>query len=43
MNADMIIVMNEGEITGIGTHNDLINSNEEYKEIYLSQTGGKEA
>lgn len=43
MNADMIIVMNEGEITGIGTHNDLINSNEEYREIYQSQTSGKEA
>ena len=41
-NADKIIVMNEGEITGMGTHDELIKSNLEYREIYLSQTGGKE-
>lgn len=42
MDADKIIVMNEGAITGIGTHAELIKSNCEYREIYLSQTGGKE-
>ena len=42
MEADKIIVMNEGEITGVGTHEELIRSNQEYREIYLSQTGGKE-
>ena len=40
--ADKIIVMNEGQITGIGTHEELIETNTEYKEIYFSQTGKKE-
>ncbi len=35
--ADMIIVMNEGKITGIGTHDELIQTNEAYQEIYYSQ------
>ena len=35
--ADEIIVMNDGKITGIGTHDELISSNVEYKEIYFSQ------
>ena len=35
--ADMIIVMNDGIITGIGTHDELLVSNEEYSEIYYSQ------
>ena len=39
--ADMIIVMNEGTITGIGTHEELLESNEEYREIYESQSGMK--
>ncbi len=34
---DMIIVMNEGSITGIGSHEELINSCTEYSEIYYSQ------
>lgn len=41
MDADKIIVMNEGSITGVGTHSELIESNEEYKEIYESQISGK--
>ena len=41
MEADMIVVMNEGRITGIGTHDTLLDSNEEYREIYASQTGKK--
>ncbi len=40
--ADMIVVINEGKITGIGTHNELLESNTEYQEIYYSQTDGKE-
>ena len=36
--ADIIIVMNEGRVTGIGTHDELLLSNTEYKEIYESQT-----
>lgn len=43
MNADMIVVMNEGEITGIGNHRSLMENNTEYKEIYQSQTEMKEA
>lgn len=35
--ADMIIVMNEGRISGIGTHNELLETNEAYQEIYYSQ------
>lgn len=41
--ADQIIVMDDGHITGIGTHKELLNNNEEYKEIYYSQTDKKEA
>lgn len=36
--ADMIIVMDDGKITGTGTHDELLQKNEEYKEIFLSQT-----
>ena len=39
--ADIIIVMNEGRITGIGTHDELLVSNTEYKEIYESQTDAR--
>lgn len=42
MESDMIIVMNEGKVTGVGTHKELLASNEEYAEIYHSQTDGKE-
>ena len=41
--ADSIIVMNDGCITGIGTHEQLIENNEEYSEIYYSQMDRKEA
>ena len=37
VDADMIVVMNEGEITGVGTHTELISANKEYQEIYYSQ------
>ncbi|MEE1356461.1 MAG: ABC transporter ATP-binding protein [Clostridia bacterium] len=43
IDADMIIVMNDGKITGIGTHAQLLESNTEYREIYSSQTEKKEA
>lgn len=36
--ADRIIVMDGGKIDGIGTHDELIKSNEIYKEVYESQT-----
>ncbi len=39
--ADMIVVMDDGRITGIGTHDSLMQSNTEYQEIYNSQISGK--
>jgi ATP-binding cassette subfamily B protein len=37
MEADQIIVINEGCVTGVGTHETLLRSNVEYREIYDSQ------
>ena len=39
-NADHIIVMEDGKINGYGTHEELLESNEIYREVYESQTGG---
>ena len=38
--ADRIIVMHEGEIDGFGTHEELMASNEIYRDVYESQTHG---
>ncbi len=38
--ADRIIVMEDGEINGFGTHEELLANNEIYKDIYESQTSG---
>ena len=35
--ADEIIVINDGKITGVGTHDELLANNTEYQEIYYSQ------
>ncbi|MBR3759889.1 MAG: ABC transporter ATP-binding protein [Ruminococcus sp.] len=40
MDADRIIVMDGGEINGIGTHEELMRSNEIYREVYDSQQKG---
>ncbi len=42
MDAQMIVVMNDGKITGVGTHNELLENNTEYQEIYYSQMEKKE-
>lgn len=39
-NADKIIVMDDGEISAIGTHEQLVNSSPIYSEIYSAQTNG---
>ena len=38
--ADRIIVLEHGEVDGFGTHEELLESNEIYRDIYESQTGG---
>jgi ABC-type multidrug transport system fused ATPase/permease subunit len=37
MNADKIIVLDDGQVAGIGTHNELLKNCEVYQEIYQSQ------
>ncbi|MCI8799731.1 ABC transporter ATP-binding protein/permease [Acetatifactor muris] len=38
--ADRIIVMNEGQVDGFGTHEELLENNEIYREVYEAQTSG---
>lgn len=38
--ADRIIVMDEGTINGIGTHEELLQTNAIYRDVYESQTSG---
>jgi len=42
IDADKIVVMDDGVITGIGTHSQLLENNTEYREIYYSQNENKE-
>ena len=42
MNADIIVVLNEGKIVGIGKHEELLSSCDVYKEIALSQLSKEE-
>ncbi|MBQ6265245.1 MAG: ABC transporter ATP-binding protein [Clostridia bacterium] len=40
--SDMIVVLDDGKVTGVGTHEELLAGNEEYQEIYWSQVDRKE-
>ena len=40
MHADMILVLDGGRITDVGTHDELMESSEIYREVYVSQTEG---
>ena len=40
MDADMILVLDDGKISGIGTHEQLMASNQIYREVYQSQQKG---
>ena len=42
MDADQIIVLEEGEMVGIGSHSELLEKCEVYKEIYKSQSFDEE-
>lgn len=42
MDADRIIVLDEGQIVGMGTHKELLSSNEVYREIVSSQLSEEE-
>lgn len=42
MDADKIIVLDEGKINAIGTHDQLLKSNKIYQEVYYSQVKGDE-
>ncbi len=41
--ADLILVMDNGRIADMGTHNKLLETSEIYREVYLQQTNGGDA
>ncbi len=43
MDADIIVVMDDGRIAGTGTHDELMESSEIYRDVYLSQQEGVSA
>ncbi|MGJ8455431.1 ABC transporter ATP-binding protein [Pseudothermotoga sp. U03pept] len=43
MHADQIIVLKDGKVQGVGTHRELMEKNEVYREIVLSQISEEEA
>lgn len=40
MDADLIIIMDDGRIDGCGTHEELLQTNAIYREVYQSQQEG---
>ena len=40
MDSDKIILLKDGKITGFGTHDELMKTNQAYQEIYEAQTSG---
>ena len=41
MHADQIIVLDDGDVVGLGTHEELLKSCETYREIYDTQVEKK--
>ena len=42
LDADKIVVLDQGKTVGIGKHEELMESCEQYRQIYISQMGGAE-
>jgi ATP-binding cassette subfamily B protein len=40
--ADLILVLDEGRISAMGTHEQLLSSSEIYRQMYLSQEEGRQ-
>lgn len=41
LDADQIVVLDEGKVVGLGKHEELMENCEEYRQIYISQMGGE--